>query len=178
MLFWFAQIAAALGCGLSSYSYFRRERIPYLWLQAGASVLYLIEYALLSTPSGVVNNGVWVVKYIVFILLAMKGKDTPKWLTFLFCAISVVMGAFAVGSAYDLVPIVVSLLFTIAVAWGNPYFLRGVVICGDIGWIVYNLHFDAYVSAGYSAIELVMTAISLILVIRRAHKSQSEPLSQ
>ncbi len=173
MTFWFAQLFAALGCGLSCYSYFRRERVPYLLLQVSASILYLIEYALLATPSGVINNGVWVAKYIVFIILAIKGKDTPKWLTFLFCAIGVVMGAFAITSAYDLVPITVSLLFTIAVAWGNPYFLRAVVISGDIGWILYNLHFDAYVSAAYSAVELVLTAISLVLVFRRAKKEKT-----
>ena len=173
MTFWFAQLSAALGCGLSCYSYFRRERVPYLLLQISASFLYLIEYALLGTLSGVVNNGVWIAKFIVFILLALKGKEAPNWLTFFFCAIGVVMGAFAVTSAYDLVPITASLLFTIAVAWGNPYFLRAVVISSDIAWVLYNLHFDAYVSAAYSAVELVLTAISLILVFRRAKKEKT-----
>jgi hypothetical protein len=48
-----------------------------------------------------------------------------------------------------------------------------VVISGDIGWILYNLHFGAYVSAGYSAVELVLTSLSLILVFRRAKKENT-----
>ncbi len=173
--FYLAQVLAGLGCLLASISYFKKERLTYLFLQVGASALYIVEYLLLGIPSGVVNNGVWILKFAVFIYLAYRGKKPPQWLTFLFCGIGVVMGLFALNTPYDWVPIIVSLLFTVAVAWGNPYFLRSVVIAGDVGWILYNLNGAAYVSAAYSLVEGVATLVSLCLLIAGVKKEKPAP---
>ncbi len=173
-MFWLAQALALAGCVLSCISYYQKKRVPYLVLQLICAVLYLGEYACLNVLSGVVNNGVWILKFGVFLLLAIKGKTPPTWLTFVFCGLGVGAGLFAIHSPLDWVPIVVSLLITIGVAWGNPFFLRSVVVAGDVGWILYNLNGKAYVAAGYSLVELIATAVSLILLVVAVAKHKQE----
>ena len=140
--------------------------------------LYGVQYGLLGAPSGVVNDLVCFAKYLFVFLFLLHGREAPRWGGILFAACSVLLGAFAVRGVVDLVPIVTALLFTYAVWQKNPYVLRGCAIACNAMWIWYNLRAGAYVSAVYSGVELVMTGVTVVRLLRAGRSaSRVAPVS-
>lgn len=167
-----AQALALTGCCISCGSYFTKRRTLYLLLQMVTVTLYGVQYGLLGSTSGVVNDAVCLTKYLFVFLFLLQGREAPKWGGILFSACSVLLGAFAVRGVVDLVPIVTALIFTYAVWQKNPYVLRGSAILCNAMWIWFNVQAGAYVSAVYSGVELLMTAVT---VIRLLSCSKSAP---
>lgn len=161
-----AQALALTGCCISCGSYFTKRRTLYLLLQMVTVSLYGVQYGLLGAPSGVVNDLVCFAKYLFVFLFLLHGREAPRWGGILFAACSVLLGAFAVRGVVDLVPILTALLFTYAVWQKNPYVLRGSAIACNAMWIWYNLRAGAYVSAVYSGVELVMTGVTVVRLLR------------
>lgn len=167
-----AQALALTGCCISCGSYFTKRRTLYLLLQMVTVTLYGVQYGLLGSASGVVNDGVCLAKYLFVFLFLLHGREAPKWGGVLFAAFSVLLGAFTVRGIVDLVPIVTALIFTYAVWQKNPYVLRGSAILCNAMWIWFNVRAGAYVSAVYSGVELLMTAVTVIRLLS-AGKSAS-----
>lgn len=166
MKLYIAQALGLVGCGISCGSYFTRRRTLYLLLQMATVTLYGIQYGLLESTAGVVNDCVCFVKYLCVFLFLAHGREAPRWIGFVFAAASVVLGAFAVRSVVDIVPIVTAILFTYAVWQKNPYVLRGCAIACNALWIWFNLAARAYVSTVYCCVELVMTAVTIVRLVR------------
>ena len=160
-----AQALALTGCCISCGSYFTKRRTLYLLLQMVTVTLYGVQYGLLGAPSGVVNDVVCFAKYLFVFLFLLYGREAPRWGGILFAALSVLLGAFAVRGIVDLVPIVTALVFTYAVWQKNPYVLRGCAILCNAMWIWFNVRAGAYVSAVYSGVELVMTAVTVVRLL-------------
>lgn len=160
-----AQALALTGCCISCGSYFTKRRTLYLLLQMVTVTLYGVQYGLLGAPSGVVNDVVCFAKYLFVFLFLLYGREAPRWGGILFAALSVLLGAFTVRGIVDLVPIVTALVFTYAVWQKNPYVLRGCAILCNAMWIWFNVRAGAYVSAVYSGVELVMTAVTVVRLL-------------
>ncbi len=180
-----AQALGLVGCAISCGSYFSRRRTLYLLLQMMTVALYGVQYALLASVSGVVNDCVCFAKYLFVFLFLIHGREAPRWVGFVFAGVSVVLGAVAFRAPADLVPIVTAVLFTYAVWQKNPYVLRiCAVVCNGL-WIWFNLMAAAYVATGYCCVELLMAVVTMIRLLRthRAAKttasiSASEPLPE
>lgn len=161
-----AQALGLVGCAISCGSYFSRRRTLYLLLQMMTVALYGVQYALLASVSGVVNDCVCFAKYLFVFLFLIRGREAPRWVGFVFAGVSVVLGAVAFRTPSDLVPIVTAVLFTYAVWQKNPYVLRiCAIVCNGL-WIWFNLRAAAYVATGYCCVELLMTVVTIIRLLR------------
>lgn len=161
-----AQALGLVGCAISCGSYFSRRRTLYLLLQMMTVALYGVQYALLASVSGVVNDCVCFAKYLFVFLFLIRGREAPRWVGFVFAGVSVVLGAVAFRTPADLVPIVTAVVFTYAVWQKNPYILRiCAVVCNGL-WIWFNLMAAAYVATGYCCVELLMAVVTIIRLLR------------
>lgn len=166
-MFWAAQVLALLICGLSSISYLSKRKTAYLAEQFLVNVLYGVQYLLLGAFSGAVSNAISLTKYVVFYFNAKAGKKNPTWQVVLFCLLSIVLGLLAFDGWFSLIPLVTSVIFTVAIWQDNPIILRGIVIVCCSLWIVYNLSVRAYVSAAYSVVELAFAAVTMSKLLRK-----------
>ena len=171
-----AQALGLVGCAISCGSYFSRRRTLYLLLQMMTVALYGVQYALLASVSGVVNDCVCFAKYLFVFLFLIRGREAPRWVGFVFAGVSVVLGAVAFRTPSDLVPIVTAVLFTYAVWQKNPYVLRiCAIVCNGL-WIWFNLRAEAYVATGYCCVELLMTVVTIVRLLHsRRTTSASAP---
>lgn len=169
-----AQALGLVGCAISCGSYFSRRRTLYLLLQMMTVALYGVQYALLASVSGVVNDCVCFAKYLFVFLFLIRGREAPRWVGFVFAGVSVVLGAVAYRTPSDLVPIVTAVLFTYAVWQKNPYVLRiCAIVCNGL-WIWFNLRAEAYVATVYCCVELLMTVVT---IVRLLHSRRTAPAS-
>lgn len=175
MTFWIAQIIAAVICVISAYSYFKKSKDKFLYLQILANVLYLIQYALLGAWSGAVANMINTVKFISFRQDYVKEVRTPLKKTLIFAAISVVLGLLVFDGPLSLIPIITAVGITFAVAQDNPVVLRLSYTVANLLWIFFNFMSRAYVSAAYSAVEFVLSLAAVIMLIRGASKKGEDP---
>lgn len=165
-----AQILALVACGISCASYLFKKKTHFLLFQIAVNAAYCIQYCLLNAPSGAVNNGVFILKYIIFFIIAYKNLENPKWLMFLFCGFSVVFGTFAISEWYTVIPIIASVLFTYALWQDSPVVLRITAAVCDVMWILFNILTSAYVLAVYSAVELVFIIVTMAKLIKNNSK--------
>jgi len=166
-MFWLAQIIAVLICIVSSVSYLSKRKDTYLAEQFLVNVLYCLQYIILGAISGAISNAVSLVKYIVFYFNAKRDRKNSKWQVVFFCLISVILGCFALNEWYSIIPIITSVIFTFAIWQDNPIVLRVIVIICNILWIIFNIVVGAYVSAVYSAVELIFAFVTMIKLLDR-----------
>ena len=169
-MFWIAQALAVIICIISALSYFSKRKETYLADQLLVNILYGVQYILLGAFSGAVSNAVSLVKYVVFYVNAKNSKKNPTWQVIMFCMLSVVLGVLAYSNLFSIIPIITSVVFTIAIWQDNPVVLRGIVIFCNLLWVIYNIAVGAYISAVYSIVELLAALVTMISLIRRRHE--------
>lgn len=165
-----AQVLALITCVISALSYISKRKDIYLAEQLSVNILYCLQYLILGAFSGAISNIISLAKYIVFYINAKKGKKNPLWQVIFFCLISLILGCFALSEWYTVIPIVTSVIFTVAIWQDNPVVLRIIVIVCSLLWIVYNISVGAYVSAVYSGVELVFALVTMIKLIMERNK--------
>ncbi len=162
-----ANIIAVVICIISAISYFRKNKHGFLILQVVANILYSIMYVLLGAVSGMIGNSITTVKFFCFYLDAKKGVKTGFKKSLIFCILSVVLGLFGFKDGwFAIIPIVNAIIITYATAQDNPVIMRTCYTVANAGWIVFNYMTRAYISAAYSAFELVVSFVSIFLFIR------------
>ena len=168
MTFWIAQIIAALICIISAYSYFKKNKDGFLYLQILVNVLFFVQYALLGAWSGAVANVINAAKFISFRRDTLNNTKTSISKTAIFAAISVVLGLLVFDGPLSLIPIVTAVGVTFAAAQDNPVILRLTYTGANLLWIFFNFMSRAYVSAAYSAIEFAVSLAVVIMLICKA----------
>ena len=124
MTFWIAQIIAAVICGISAYSYLKKSKDGFLYLQILANILFFVQYILLGVWSGAVANVINAVKFFSFRQDVINGVKTPLKKTIIFAAIGVVLGILVFDGPLSLIPIFTTVCVTFAAAQDNPVILR------------------------------------------------------
>lgn len=174
MTFWIAQILAALICIISAYSYFKKDKDAFLYLQILVNILFFAQYALLGAWSGAVANVINAAKFVSFRRDFINGVRTPLKKTVIFAAISVVMGILVFDGPLSLIPIVTAVGVTFAAAQDNAIVLRLTYTVANLLWILFNFTSRAYVSAAYSAVEFVVSLGVVIMLVYKMKKSDAE----
>ena len=174
MEFWIAQIIAVVICILSAYSYFKKSKDGFLFLQVLVNVLYCVQYALLGVWSGAVANVITAVKFISFRKDAIDGVKTPLKKTIIFCIASVVFGLLVFDGPLSLIPIITAVLITFATAQDNPVIIRAAYTVANLMWIFFNFMSRAYVSAIYSAFELIVSFIAVLIFMKKAKENDEK----
>ena len=166
MTFWIAQGIGVLICLLASYGYFRKTRARFLRVQVAINILYTVEYLLLGVWSGAVANLISTAKFLSFEKDAAAGKKTTLKKSLIFCILSVVFGIAVFDGWLSVIPIFVAVMVTFSTAQENPVIIRLSFALANVLWIAFNFAGRAYVSAVYSAVELVVSVVSLVLILK------------
>jgi hypothetical protein len=169
--FWIAQAIGFVVCLIATHGYFRKTREKFLGSQIIINVLYCVEYALLGVWSAVVSNVLSTVKFISFEQDAKKGIKTSLKKSLFFCALSIIFGIAVFDGWLSLVPVLSAVMITFATAQENPIVLRVMFAAVNVMWIVFNFISKAYVSCVYSAVDLVVSVVSMIVLLRRGSAS-------
>lgn len=172
MEFWIAQAIALIICALSAYSYFKKTKDGFLFLQVLANVLYCVQYALLGVWSGAVANVITAIKFISFRKDAIDGVKTPLKKTIIFGVASVVFGLLVFDGPLSLIPIITAVIITFATAQDNPVIIRAAYTVANLMWIFFNFMSRAYVSAVYSAFELVVSFVAVLIFMKKSKTSK------
>ncbi len=164
-----ANIIAVVICIISAVSYFRKNKHGFLILQIAANILYCIMYILLGAISGMIGNSITAVKFFCFYLDSRRGITTSFKKSLIFCILSVVLGLFGFRDGwFAIIPIVNAVIITYATAQDDPVVMRSCYTVANAGWIVFNYMTMAYISAAYSALELVVSFVSVFVFLRAA----------
>ena len=174
MTFWIAQIIAAVICGISAYSYLKKNKDSFLYLQILANILFCVQYILLGVWSGAVANVINAVKFISFRQDVLNGVKTPLKKTIIFAAIGVALGILVFDGPLSLIPIFTTVCVTFAAAQDNPVILRLTYTVSNLLWVFFNFVSRAYVSAAYSAIEFVVSLVVMIMLVKKAKNEGRE----
>jgi ABC-type Fe3+-siderophore transport system permease subunit len=103
-----------------------------------------------------------------------EGIKTPLKKSVIFCVASVALGIAVFDGPLSLIPIVTAVMVTFATAQDNPVIIRSAYTVANIMWIFFNFMSRAYVSAVYSAIELIVSFVAVIVFINRAKSKRTE----
>lgn len=174
--FWIAQGIGVIICLLAVYGYFRKTKDKFLGVQVIINILYCVEYGLLGVWSGAVSNLISTAKFLSFERDARAGRRTSYKKSIFFCLLSVAFGILVFDGWLSIVPIFVAVMITFASAQDDPIITRLAFALANVLWVVFNFVGRAYVSAVYSAVELVVSMISVALILksRKAHRAAEE----
>lgn len=174
MLFYLAQACGVVTLFLtvSSVQFSKKEKI--IFINMLANIMCAAQYFLLSAITGAVLSLINGLRCFVFYLIKKKGKKPSIYTLIIFEIISVAGGIFTWQSAWSLIPIFVSMLFTFCMWQDNVQLIRiGSGVAG-IGWTIYNIIVQAYIGAFQQFCQFISAGISFIREKRHRKKLEEE----
>lgn len=145
-----------------AYSIQKKEQYKILFLQALANIAYTIQYVLLGVYSAASMNFMSFIRSGLFCIKRKKNKEISKvWLIF-FCILVVIFGVLTYENYLSLIPLVITLFYTISSWMENSNWLRIVFLIAAFVWVYYNYTVGAYVCILGNVIEIISAITSLI----------------
>lgn len=154
-----AQIIGVFAIALWVISIQNKKREKILLFQFWANGLYMVEYALLGAISASSMNLVSTLRCLVF----YKGEKEKSFVgLMLFCIIVIILGIFTYDGILSIIPVVITLFYTISSWFKNPFWNRITVLVAAIIWIYYNFSVGAYITVVGNVFEIISGIISLV----------------
>lgn len=138
--------------------YQTESRKRFLFLSMMADVFFGINFALLGAASGVATSVISVIKAFVFYCYEKKKKRAPIFVLVLIEMTIITAGLFTCDSLISVIPIFVSVIYTIGQWQTNlkvSYFMGMIV---SILLTIYHMLIGAYSAALSSTLELVSSS--------------------
>lgn len=176
VLFYLAQACGVITLLLtvSSVQFNYKEKI--IFINMLANIMCAIQYFLLSAITGAVMSIVNGIRCFVFYILKKKNIKPAIYVLIIFEIITVAGGILTWQSAWSLLPISVSMIFTYCMWQDNVQVVRiGSGVAG-IGWAVYNVIVQAYVGAFQQLCQFISASLAVIKS-KRANKHKKEQTS-
>ncbi len=168
-----AQLIAVVICLISVVCYFNKKKSGFLLIQAGVNVLYCVQYLLLGALSGIIGNSITSVKFFSFYLDAKNERKTTFKKSLIFCILGVGLGIFGLRDGwFAIIPMINAVLITYATAQDDPVIMRICYTVANASWIIFNFMTRAYVSAVYSAVELVVSLVSVFVFLKARKREE------
>ncbi len=113
------------------------------------------------------SSGAWicyaaVVQTIIAYCYARKEKEVPRWQTFAFLALYIVIAALTYTRKVDLIPAVASLTYALAVVQTKPFGCRIFHSVNSALWIVYDIVVGAYTMVLTHGVILISLLIAIV----------------
>lgn len=160
-------LLGALSLILSSWQTERKKALLYISLD---SFFYILQYALLGAFSGLYSNMVSFFRTIIF-YHKDKNKSYQKIIVIFVILAYIFVGIYTYDSLVSIFPVVVSILYTIALWQDDVKIIRYSTMVLVLGWLIYNLSVGAYAS---SLIEFVILLSSIISIIKLEYLNKSQ----
>ncbi len=157
-----AQIIGLIAISLWTLSIQNKRQYKILFLQAVANLMYAIEYFLLGAISAASMNFISCIRCFLFSLKRKNNEDIPQfWLIFFLFSL-LLLGILSFKDYLSLIPIVITIFYTIASYMKNSNWIRIVLLVAAFIWIYYNYVVGAYVGIIGNLLEIISGIVSLI----------------
>ena len=157
----YAQIIGAAAMLIMILSVQCNKKKNILLVQAISNLLYFIQYILLNAFSAATLNLITILRNICFYSYDKKNKNIPTWLLILFIIIILLIGKFVYSNVLDLIPIFITVMYTIGASCKNTNNFRKVFLGCSFLWIIYNFSVNAFVGVFGNIFEIVSISIAL-----------------
>ena len=157
-----AQIIGIIAILVWSYSVHRKEQYDILWYQAIANLFYTIQYIILNVIAAAAMNFSSVIRCYLFYKKGKNKEDISNfWLVF-FIAVVLILGFLTYQNYLSLIPIIITLFYTVSSFVPNTKWFRIIFILAAIVWIFYNLKVKAYICVVGNILEIASGTMALI----------------
>ena len=116
---------------------------------------------LLGAIVGMIVQIIFVVETIINYFWEKNHDKYPKWIMILYVIAPCVALAVTYQSLWDILPIIASIIFPIAMLSKN-FILRFLNLISTIAWIPYNIHFGQYVGTVSCTLLAFMTLVAIL----------------
>ena len=157
-----AQILGVLSLVLMFFSYQKKSKRDFLYLQIFMNVFFGLQYLVLNAFSALASNIVSIIKSTIFYKFEKQNKDIHIGFLIVFEMVIISLGILTYNGWYSIIPICIAALYTYG-TWqkklSNTYKIG---IVAATFWIYYNFVVGAYASVIGSVIELIASIIGVI----------------
>ena len=165
-----AQAVGLIGiaCSLISFQYKKREKV--MLFQMIASAMFCIQLFMVGAVTGGCIDSISFVRTAIFSQNDKKWASSPIWL-YVFIIAMIGTGILTWQDGWSILPILGSVLSTIALWMKKASHIRIVSLFVGPCWLVYNIVHGAYTGA---VNELLAMASIIIGIVRHDEKKSSE----
>lgn len=156
-----AQIFALIAFVLYTISLQFRSRSKVLKVQIVANSFYALEYLMLNAYAGVNNSLFGISRSVLFYIFQKKHRKCPSYVAVIFITLVVIFGFVSYDGIFSTLPVIISIIFFLALYTEDMKLYRIVAAVAAILWIIYNLAVSAYVGVLDSVVELISALIAI-----------------
>ena len=139
-----------------------KEQYKILFLQALANLFYTIQYALLGVFSAASMNFSSFFRCYIFYRKRKQKENISKLWLIVFVLLVIILGLFTYDNYLSLIPIIITLFYTISSWMKNSTWIRIVFLIAAFIWVYYNYTVGAYVCIFGNVLEIVSGISSII----------------
>lgn len=143
-----------------------KQKKNIIFFQLIANAFYSAQYFILQAPSAAFMNLISVARFLVLYQYDKdkKIKNKPTIILFFFILLIVLVGIFYVKTPLDIIPLGITLAYTLSTWQNNRKVLIWTFIIAACIWIFYNISVGAYSSLIGNAFEIISGAIALMRI--------------
>lgn len=167
-----AQLFAVIALVFMYFSYQKKSKKDFLYLQIFMNIFFGLQYFLLRAFSALVSNIVTIIKTVIFYRLENKGKNIGWQYLVIFEIFIIAFGVITYNGILSIIPILIAFLYTYGTWQKNLKLTYKIAIIAAVLWIFYNFLVGAYVSTVGSVIELIASSKGFISLKRDESKKE------
>ena len=156
-----AQIVGLVGIVCSLLSFQQKERNRVMLFQMTASALFCIQLFMVGAITGGCVDSISFVRTAIFSQNDKKWASSPIWLG-VFVVAMIVTGIFTWEDAWSILPIIGSVLSTIALWMKKSSHIRIISLFVGPCWLIYNLIHGAYTGALNEVLAMTSIVIGIV----------------
>ena len=156
-----AQIVGLIGIICSLLSFQQKERKNVMLLQTTASGAFCVQLFMVGAITGGCLDSISFFRSLVFSQRHKKWASSPIWLC-IFIAAMTAVGIMTWQDTSSILPIIGSLLSTLALWMKKPKHIRIISLFVGPCWLIYNLIHGAYTGALNEVLAMASIIIGLI----------------
>ena len=138
-----------------------------LLMQLISCVFYSVAYGFLGALSAVLIDIISIFRCSLFGYYDIKNKKSPIIIPIILVILSLLVGIYSYHNFYDIIPVVISIIYIISTWQDNSLIIRLGFITGAILWIIYNLSVGAYTPMIGNFFEITSGIIAMIRLRKR-----------
>ena len=168
----FSQICVIIAVALFIATTFIKNKKVIVILNVFVNTFYALQYLLLNRYTGILINGIGIIRSIWFYF---DTKITKKdYISLIVCTILVIGGGiFTYSSWIDIMAIIGSSAFTYGIWQSNIQIYRILAVVNNACFLVFNLFCKSYISVATEVIVIIITTINIIRFYLQTKKSSN-----
>jgi hypothetical protein len=168
---WLAQIFGFISLVLMVYAY-QQPRKRFLFFISLGAIFMIAEAAVLSGWTQVIRFVIALVRNFMVLGYLNRNREMPFFWIPTFIVITIIASVFFIDHWYAVLPIILSILVTIANCIKNYRATKILLIITETGTMVYCFLIGAYIGALRNFILAIAVAISLIRLLKSGKQAK------